>query len=324
MQQDKLLTIVTPTYNRKHLLPRLYESLQRQTRKNFLWLIVDDGSTDGTGGLVTQWQQEKKVEISYIYQMNGGKHTALNRGIRETATPLLFIVDSDDWLTDDAVETINHYYEECFGAEHSLCGEENSLCGFSFLRIDSRGKVNEGEFPEDNKVSTYREERINAGLLGDKAEVYVTDVLRQYPFPEFPKEKFLPEDAIWIQMSGSHPMIHANRRIYISDYLEGGLTRTGRRMKIHSPFGMMYRSARYLEDTRIRLTVRGKMMLLYQIYSHFARVRKEKGEIDAQEYELSMEKCRIRHGGLYLITVIPGEILFQIWNRKYARAKLSD
>lgn len=319
MQNDKLLTIVTPAYNRRNLLPRLYESLLRQTMKNFIWLLVDDGSCDGTGELVEQWQQEKKIEISYIYQQNGGKHTALNRGIQETKTPLLFIVDSDDWLTDDAVETINRYYEAYGKPGDSSCEKGKGLCGFSFLRVDSHGMVNEGEFPEDNKLSTYREERINAGLLGDKAEVYVTDILRKYPFPVFPKEKFVPEDAIWIQISGPHPMIHANRRIYVCDYLEGGLTRTGRKMKIYSPFGMMYRSARYLEDKEIRLSVRGKMMLLYQIYSHFAVKRKEDGVIDVKEYETSMEKCGIRHGMMYLLTLLPGKVLFLIWNRKYAQ-----
>ena len=103
MQDEKIVTILTPTYNRGELLPRLYGSLLQQTQKNFEWLIVDDGSTDGTEKAISSWMMERSLSIRYIRKENGGKHTALNRGIREIETPLTFIVDSDDWLSKDAV-----------------------------------------------------------------------------------------------------------------------------------------------------------------------------------------------------------------------------
>lgn len=321
MQDEKIVTILTPTYNRGGLLSRLYGSLLQQTQKNFEWLIVDDGSTDDTEKTISLWMMERTLSIRYIRKENGGKHTALNRGIREIETPLTFIVDSDDWLSKDAVETIQGYYERYCSQrgtnDRADKERKERLCGFSFLRVGSDGKVNEGEFPIDDHVAAYRDERINAGLLGDKAEVYLTGVLRQYPFPVFPGEKFLPEDAIWIRMSGPYQMVHANRRIYICDYLEGGLTKTGRYMKIYSPFGMMYRSAMYLADQHVCFRVRVKMMLLYHVYSGFAKERLEQGHLDEKEYLGSLEKCAVRKNWLYWLMVLPGRMIYCRWRKTY-------
>ncbi|MDE7248139.1 MAG: glycosyltransferase family 2 protein, partial [Lachnospiraceae bacterium] len=94
------VTIITPTYNRADFLPKLYDSLLRQTNPDFDWLVVDDGSDDGTSGLIRQYMQEKRIRISYEKQQNAGKHTALNRGIAMTESELTFIVDSDDYLPE--------------------------------------------------------------------------------------------------------------------------------------------------------------------------------------------------------------------------------
>lgn len=256
------LTILTPTYNRAAYLPRLYESLKAQTNRDFLWLVVDDGSEDDTQALLASYRQQD-VKIHYIRQENGGKHTALNRGIAEIRSELTFIVDSDDYLPETAVETILAYHEKY--------RETKGLCGYSFLRCHSDGRVNTAYFPSDELIGTYAEVRINGGIGGDKAEVFYTEILKKYPFPVFPGEKFMPEDAVWMQMSGPYRMVHINKNIYYCDYLEGGLTITGRRMKVHSPRGMVLRSRIYLNDPTICIKVKVKMMLLYQIYGRFAR-----------------------------------------------------
>lgn len=104
-----LITIFTPTYNRAELLPRLHKSLQEQTNKNFEWIVVDDGSTDNTKEVIENiiLQQENDFPIRYFYKENGGKHTAINRGVREANGDLFFIVDSDDILTFNSVELIS-------------------------------------------------------------------------------------------------------------------------------------------------------------------------------------------------------------------------
>lgn len=256
------VTIITPTYNRAEFLPRLYESLLRQTNPDFDWLVVDDGSSDGTSELIGRYIQEKKIRISYERQPNAGKHTALNRGIAKIESELTFIVDSDDYLPQDAVEIILTYHEKYKNTPN--------LCGYSFLRCHSDGRVNTAYFPEDEKIDTYLRVRINGNIGGDKAEVFFTDILKKYPFPVFEGEKYMPEDVVWMRMSGPYRMVHINKNVYICDYLEGGLTKTGRRMKIHSPRGMALRSQIYLEDRTVCVKVKVKMMLLYQIYGRFA------------------------------------------------------
>lgn len=284
------LTILTPTYNRADYLPRLYESLKAQTDRDFLWLVVDDGSEDNTKDLIASYGSGM-VDVRYVAQKNAGKHTALNRGISEIETELTFIVDSDDYLPENAVETILRYHEKYRNTPN--------LCGYSFLRCHADGRVNTAYFPSEELIGTYAEVRINGGIGGDKAEVFYTQILKQYPFPTFPGEKFLPEDVVWMRMSGPYQMVHSNENVYYCDYLENGLTNTGKRMKIHSPNGMVLRSKIYLDDPKICFKVKLKMMLLYQIYGRFARIHAKKLKEETTERFL-WYLCKIPVFFLYL------------------------
>ena len=305
---NHFLTILTPTYNRQKCLPRLYNSLLAQSNRDFQWLVIDDGSTDRTKQMVAGWIAERKIDIVYARKANGGKHTALNYGISMTDDPLLFIVDSDDYLKENAVEVIKAYAEKYSGRKAEL-----KLCGYSFLRAYSDGTINSIRFPGNDIVDTYRNERINRKDTGDKAEVYYTDVLKKYPFPVFAGEKFLPEDTVWIRMSGPYQMVHVNQVIYICDYLEGGLTKTGRYMKVHSPYGMMCRSAAYLNDGGVIVSVRMKMLLLYVIYEYFAG-KKENRNVPSEEYG-------IKKGVVYRLLKIPGFAFYLRWCYKYKDMK---
>lgn len=293
----KKITILTPSYNRAHTLSALYESLLKQDTDVFEWLIVDDGSTDATRKLVEGWQGEGKISIRYLHKQNGGKHTALNEGIRLIESELTFIVDSDDWLPENAVEIILQYHEKY--------REMEGLCGYSFLRFYPDGKVNDAFYPQDEWIDTYINARINAGIAGDKAEVFFTDVLRQYPFPVYEGEKFVPEDLVWVQMSGPYKMVHINRCVYISDYLEGGLTRSGKRMKIHSPKAMTERARLYLNDASVNKKTKCKMILLYVIYGHFAQYSEKKLAND------------LNRKVWYIAGFVPGTVLYLIWKHKY-------
>ena len=293
----KKITILTPSYNRAHTLPALYESLLKQDTDVFEWLVVDDGSTDATRKLVEGWQGERKISIRYLHKQNGGKHTALNEGIRLIESELTFIVDSDDWLPENAVEIILQYHEKY--------REMEGLCGYSFLRFYPDGKVNDAFYPQDEWIDTYINARINAGIAGDKAEVFFTDVLRQYPFPVYEGEKFVPEDLIWVQMSGPYKMVHINRCVYISDYLEGGLTCSGKRMKIHSPKAMTERARLYLNDASVNKKTKCKMILLYVIYGHFAQYSEKKLAND------------LNRKVWYIAGFVPGTVLYLVWKYNY-------
>lgn len=291
------ITILTPTYNRAGLLPRLYESLLGQDCKDFDWMVIDDGSSDGTDELIEGYIKEGKIPIYYERQSNAGKHTALNAGISRINSELTFIVDSDDYLTCDAVKTILLYDKKYKGRE--------GLCGYSFLRSYQDGRVNTAYFPEEEKTDTYLNVRINGNIGGDKAEVFYTDILKNYPFPVFEGEKYMPEDVVWMRMSGPYKMVHINKSIYICDYLEGGLTKSGRKMKLHSPKGMMLRSKVYLENPDVRMKVKFKMMLLYNIYGRFAGYKA--GELLSGAGQKA----------LWAICYIPSLALYLMWKKKY-------
>ena len=311
---SNLITILTPAYNRCTELENLYHSLCRQTQQCFDWLIVDDGSTDRTRETVQTWIRKAPFSIRYLYKENGGKHTALNLGITQITAPLTFIVDSDDTLSEDAVETIHAYYEKY----QPLPGPQ-SIGGLCFLRADSRGVINAGKFPEDETVADYCASRINAGIGGDRAEVFLTDVLRKYPFPVFKGEKYMPEDAVWMRMSSDYKLVNINHAIYICDYLEGGLTKTGRKMKVYSPYSMMYRSSVYLNDPRVNTKTRCKMMLLYRIYSHFAEERDRVSGASEEEILKRRGRVGIRKTALYLVMGLPAFVLYQRWKRVYKK-----
>lgn len=294
-----VVTILTPTYNRSNILPKLYESLKTQTAKDCEWLVVDDGSTDNTKELVQQWATESDFPIRYLYKDNGGKHTALNAGIATITTDLTFIVDSDDILTPDAVETITRY--------HKRYAQESNLCGYAFLRMFPDGTINGKPFSSDEMVADYIESRINANdTLADKAEVFFTRCLKEFPFPQYGQEKFLGEDIVWIRMAQKYSMVHINKAIYVGDYLTSGLTKNRRRHNIQSPIGCMHRAEEFLSP-RIQIKYRIKGALQYIIYGRFAG------------YTISQLLKNTSYRILVACAAIPGLLLYAKWRWEYQR-----
>ncbi|WP_026659662.1 glycosyltransferase family 2 protein [Butyrivibrio sp. AC2005] len=261
MKKEKILTIITPTYNRAEKLSVLYESLCEQTCEAFEWLIVDDGSEDKTKEVVQGWIDSKKISISYLYKCNGGKHTALNVGIKNIETPLTFIVDSDDYLLPEAVNQIVSDYSDI---------SRDDICGIAYLRQSKDGHYLTNKLvPENGLIESFCDCRYGRGIKGDMAEVWMTKCLKEYPFPEFENEKFVSEDVVWIQMSQKYKLIFYNIPIYISDYLEGGLTKTRRDQNAKSPNGGMFRGIVQLR-AKLPLYYKIRAILYYQIYGSIA------------------------------------------------------
>lgn len=221
------LTIFTPTYNRAYILPQLYASLCRQSSTDFEWLIVDDGSTDNTAGLATQWIAENKIAMRYIRQENGGKHRAINRGIKEARGQLFFIVDSDDCLTDDAVQWIN-------ATAGSILADDN-FCGISGIRVTPQGDKIGGGADFGTIDCNAIDLRLKHGIAGDLAEVFKTDVLRKYLFPEIAGEKFCPEALVWNRLARRYNMRFVHHGIYVCEYLPDGLTAKITKLRHQSP-----------------------------------------------------------------------------------------
>ena len=211
------VTVFTATYNRMDLLKKLYDSLVKQTNKNFEWIIVDDGSTDDTSTVVKKFLSENKLDISYIHQENSGKHRAVNKGLDRAKGQLFFIVDSDDTLLPKAIATVIDRF--------TAIQDDSKFAGVAFNRGYSEtvivGETFRGEFIDCDNLH-----RAKYNILGDKAEVYRTEILKEIKFPEIEGENFMSEVVLWNEVARrGHKLRWFNEIIYISDYLEDGLTK---------------------------------------------------------------------------------------------------
>lgn len=234
-----LITVFTPAYNRAHLLPRLYESLMAQTFQDFEWIIVDDGSTDNTEEIVKEWLQPEggvnilhpldgiKGCIRYIKQPNGGKHRAINRGVQEAKGELFFIVDSDDRLPSNSLLRIAYYYEQI---KNNL--QFAGVCG---LKCYFDGRQTGGNQPFDMTDCSMMDIRLKHHIVGDMAEVFRTQVLREFPFPEYDGECFCPEDLVWNRISQKYIMRFFYENIYECEYQPDGLTARIVRIRMDNP-----------------------------------------------------------------------------------------
>lgn len=291
-----MITILTPTYNRAHTLDRLYDSLLNQSSKKFKWLIVDDGSQDGTKSLVQSLINENRLSIDYIFQENLGKHVAINTGMKVIDTELVMVVDSDDFLTFNAIETIYKNW---------VSDKARDLCGMCFLKGTDVNTAVGNAFNENLMIDTYINVRINGSIKGDKAEVWKSNLLRNNPFPQFHNEKFLGEAMLWVQISRNCKMLFVNEIIYICEYLEGGLSQSGRRLRIQCPLGGMAHSKEFL-SSEFNLKIRIKNALLFSCYSFFA--------------SKNIFRSITESGSRMLILLISpfGYLLYLYWRFKYS------
>ena len=257
-----MITVFTPTYNRAHLLLRLYESLCRQTFTDFEWVIVDDGSTDGTKDLfhpngngkcflaeiaekTTDFTDNKFLAenseiaenqipifpIRYFYQENGGKHRAINRGVKEAKGELFFIADSDDMLPPNALEIVAEMFDG-IEADKSFAG----VCG-----LDSTfdGKIIGSGLPQEVVDVNSIDLRMRHGVTGDMKEVFRTAVLKEFPFPEIDGERFCPEMLLWNRIATKYKLRYFNKVIYLVEYQDNGISSGITKARINSPVASM-------------------------------------------------------------------------------------
>ena len=222
-----MITIFTPTYNRAHLLPKLYKSLCKQTFKDFEWLIGDDGSNDNTEKIVEDFILENKIVLRYFKQQNGGKHRAINRGVQEARGELFFIVDSDDTLPNSSIETILNYWKDI---KH-----DRTYAGVVGYMAHHDGEVIGHGYNFDKLDCNSLDLRYKYNVKGDMAEVFRTSVLKEFPFPELEGERFCPEALVWNRISQKYVFHHFNKVIYYRDYLDNGLTSKIVRIRMDSP-----------------------------------------------------------------------------------------
>lgn len=246
------ITVFTPTYNRAKLLPRLYESLCRQTYRDFEWVVVDDGSVDETKCLFnendnendsydfvcteniklkTQNSKQAGFPVRYFYQENGGKHRAINRGVQEAKGELFLILDSDDSIPEGALERIASVYQQIKDDEGF-----GGVCGYMAHHDGTViGKGNDYDILDTNTIDL----RYRFNVKGDMCEVFRTSVLKENPFPEIDREKFCPEALVWNRIAQKYRLRVFHEVIYYRDYLDNGLTDRIVKIRMNSPIASM-------------------------------------------------------------------------------------
>lgn len=188
-------TIFTPTYNRASTLPRVYASLCAQICRDFEWLIIDDGSTDGTQALVERWQRNAPFAIRYVWKENGGKHTAYNQALLEARGRFLYPVDSDDACLPDALATLLATWETIPEGERSRYAFVAGLC------VDEQGALIGEPFPASPLDTDILELTYRLKVRGDKSGFVVTAIARRYPFPVLAERTtHIPEGAVWTRI----------------------------------------------------------------------------------------------------------------------------
>lgn len=206
------LTVFTPTFNRKEQLKDLYESLKGQTDMTFRWLIVDDGSSDGTGQLVGQWIAERVIDIGYVYQENQGKCMALKKGIALCDTPWFICVDSDDTLAPDAVRLM----------KKDLAQKDGGCLGYIYpQRIGERESSK--WVPDSVRYINIMDAKHLYGI-DETAILFRTEYLKRIDIPQFGNEKFLSEEIIYIRLADYGMFAPRKTVFYLSQYQPGGLT----------------------------------------------------------------------------------------------------
>ncbi|MBD5232779.1 MAG: glycosyltransferase family 2 protein [Bacteroidales bacterium] len=227
----KTLTIFTPAYNRAHTIGRTYESLLRQTCKDFEWLVVDDGSTDNTEALVKGWTEEGLIPIKYIRQENQGMHGAHNTAYRNITTELNTCIDSDDFMPDNGVELIVNFWHE-----HG----SDKYAGIIGLDQTEDGKIIGAAFPDEMKATTLMDYYAKGGS-GDKKLVYRTDVIKNYPeYPLFEGERYVGLAYKYMLIDKDYKMLVLNEPLVTVEYQLDGSSYNMYRQYWRNPKGFSF------------------------------------------------------------------------------------
>ena len=228
----KTLTVFTPAYNRAYSIHLCYESLLRQTSKDFVWLVVDDGSTDNTKELIEAWQKEDNgFEIKYVYKQNGGMHTAHNTAYENIDTELNVCIDSDDYMTDDAVEKIVALWRDR--------GDEK-YAGIIALDCLQNGEIIGTKLDADREETTLKG-FYQRGGKGDKKLIYRTDVMKKYPpYPEFEGEKYVSIAYKYYLADEDYKLLILNEPVCVVEYMADGSSTNMYRQYLKNPKGFAF------------------------------------------------------------------------------------
>lgn len=226
-----MITIFTPTYNRKEKLSLLYNSLLNQNYKNFEWLIVDDGSTDGTSNYIEELQKKEQITIRYIYKKNEGKMSAVNIAHEEASGECFITIDSDDELMPNILSSLERDFKKI--------KKNDDLAGIVYL-ASYKGKSKEiigDKLPENGTICAYTDLSLKYKIKGDKATLWKTSVLRNYKFPIIKNEKFVPDLYLMMMISKDYKIMTMNKSVMLVEYLDTGYSNNYFNLVKNNPLG---------------------------------------------------------------------------------------
>lgn len=247
----KTLTVITTTYNRGYCIKQVYDSLAAQDCKDFVWLVIDDGSTDNTRQLIQQFAEEDKIEIRYHFQDNRGMHAARNLGYELADTELNVIIDSDDWMAPGAVGKIVEYWKT---------NKTDGVAGMISLNADPSGAIIGTEFPEGVKRCSYKDFFKKYKMQGDHKLIYRTELTKKYPYPVFENEKFYPASYKFYLIDKEYDLLLFDCVTCIVNYTDNSMTRDKYAQYKTCPRGFMhYRKAMLQHKLGIKSDVKNMM-----------------------------------------------------------------
>jgi len=259
----ELITVFTPTYNRENLLKRLYESLVAQTDYDFIWMVVDDGSTDNTKEVILQFQKTTPFKIEYIYKENGGLHTGYNEAIKRIQTELCMCCDSDDWLPNNCIEIIKQIWSNQKGKDY---------VGIMGLDCYESGQVVGEPFPPDIHEMYLYEKLTVYNILGDKKMAYRSDLLKMVaPMPTFENEKNFNPSYLMYQLDQFGKLYVTNECFCIVEYQPDGMTKSIYRQYKNSPNSFMEIRRQYLSFPNTSLLFKYRQCVHYVASSIFPK-----------------------------------------------------
>ena len=236
------ITVFTPTFNRAFCLGQLYQSLVRQTDQHFLWLIIDDGSTDNTKTLVESWINENRIAIKYVFQQNQGMHSGHNTAYSMIDTELNVCIDSDDYMPDDAIDKILKRWSS---------GRNEKYAGIIGLDAFTDGSIVGTPIPEDLRTATLSEIYDMHHVTGDKKLVLRTDVVREFPqYPIYPEERLVPLGTLYKMIDRKYTYLCSNDVYCIVEYLSDGSSNNILKQYRKSPKGFIYARLAELQHSK--------------------------------------------------------------------------
>lgn len=256
------ISVLTPTFNRANLLPRIYDSLieNLDAELEIEWLIMDDESTDNTKMVIEKFRKEKKVEIKYYWQKNQGKMVAINKLVEEATGELLVDCDSDDYFTKDAFSIIKQGYEEY--------KEEKDIYALCFLKYNQNGE-NMGNLFSKKKTTMF-DLYFKEGETGEKALVFFTEIRRKYQHELVGKERFITEARMYHKMDKKSKMIGINKPIMVCEYQSDGYSRNIRNEFKENPFGYYEYFKEIFEQDMQKVSLKKRLYVIkhYILFSY--------------------------------------------------------